>query len=405
MADDLGYGDIGCYGNKDINTPWLDCLASRGMRFTDFHSNGAVCSPTRAALMTGRYQQRTGINGVMTAARHRHTGMDLGEVTFAEVLKKAGYATGLFGKWHLGYDAAFNPVRQGFDEFTGYVSGNVDYFLHIDQEGFEDWWKREKLTPEKGYSTDLITEHGLHFIERHQDKPFCLYLAHEAPHYPYQGSNDKAIRSVESVGALKGLGNDRESVYKEMIEAMDSGIGIIVRKLQQLHLDENTLVFFCSDNGPGSIGSPGRLRGRKGDLFEGGHRVPAIAYWPGIVKADTICRQTVMTMDLFPTMVSLAGERSGESLNLDGVDISLVLTAGGQLSQRNLFWKHGKSMAVRDDKWKLIAQKDSLMLFDLETDLAEKHDVAEKCPAVTKRLYEKLLQWKKEVEAGVDARS
>ncbi|NQT02271.1 MAG: sulfatase-like hydrolase/transferase [Planctomycetes bacterium] len=187
MADDLGYGDIGCYGSKKIRTPNIDALARGGLRFTDYHSNCPVCSPTRAALLTGRYQQRCGIEGVVTAAKHRHTGMALEEVTFAEVLKRRGYATGIFGKWHVGYNVEFNPAKQGFDEFIGYVSGNVDYHSHIDQAGFEDWWKNLQKVPEEGYCTDLITKHGVDFIERHKDGPFCLYLPHEAPHYPYQG--------------------------------------------------------------------------------------------------------------------------------------------------------------------------------------------------------------------------
>jgi len=160
LADDYGYGDVGCYGSKRFKTPNIDALAAGGMRFTDFHSNGAVCSPTRAAFLTGRYQQRTGITGVVTAAGHRHTGLDLQEQTIAEVVKPAGYRSALFGKWHVGYAPAYNPVRQGFDEFIGYVSSNIDYHHHLDQTGREDWWKQDELKPEKGYSTDLITDNS-----------------------------------------------------------------------------------------------------------------------------------------------------------------------------------------------------------------------------------------------------
>ena len=165
MADDLGYGDIGCYGNTTIKTPNLDAIAAGGMKFTDFHSNGAVCSPTRAALLTGRYQQRCGIEGVIYAkGSTRETGIPLQEITFAEVLKSAGYKTAIFGKWHLGYNVKFNPTKQGFDEFRGYVSGNVDYHSHIDGAGMEDWWKNDEKVPEEGYSTDLITKHAIRFI-------------------------------------------------------------------------------------------------------------------------------------------------------------------------------------------------------------------------------------------------
>jgi arylsulfatase A-like enzyme len=198
LADDYGYGDVGCYGSREYNTPHIDALAAGGMRFTDFHSNGVVCSPTRAALLTGRYQQRSGISGVVTAGAHRHTGMDLKEITFAEVLKAEGYVTGLFGKWHLGYAVEYNPVHQGFDEFIGYVSGNVDYHAHLDQTGKEDWWKEDELVPENGYTTDLITTHGVDFIRRHREKPFLLYLAHQAPHYPFQGRQDPPRYSRDS---------------------------------------------------------------------------------------------------------------------------------------------------------------------------------------------------------------
>ena len=276
MADDLGYGDVGCYGSSKILTPNIDGLAKGGMRFTDYHSNGAVCSPTRAALLTGRYQQRCGINGVVTAARHRETGLALSEVTFAEVLKGAGYTTGLFGKWHVGYPVEFNPMKQGFDEFAGFVSGNVDYQSHIDQEGYFDWWKGEKLEDEKGYTTDLITKHGERFIEKHKGESFCLYLAHEAPHYPYQGPGDGPERAVGNRNAFPGR-KDRAAAYVEMVEAMDAGIGRIVAKVKAMGIERKTLIFFCSDNGPATHGDSGGLRGKKGSLWEGGHRVPGIA--------------------------------------------------------------------------------------------------------------------------------
>ena len=166
IADDLGYGDISCYGNSTINTPNLDLLAQNGIKFTDFHSNGAVCSPTRAALMTGKYQQRTGISGVITAKSHITVGLHLNEITIAEEFKNHGYKTGMYGKWHLGYSKSHNPTLQGFDEFTGFVSGNIDYHAHIDQEGYLDWWKGSKIKNEKGYSTDLITNYGVKFINQ-----------------------------------------------------------------------------------------------------------------------------------------------------------------------------------------------------------------------------------------------
>ncbi len=265
MADDLGYGGLSCYGNKVIRTPHLDALAGSGVKCTDFHSNGAVCSPTRAALMTGRYQQRSGIEGVITAAGHREVGLALEEKTMAEAMKKLGYATALFGKWHLGYEARFGPVKQGFDEFRGFVSGNVDYHTHIDQEGFFDWWQQDQKKDEKGYLTDLITEDALDFIERKKDGPFFVVLHHGAPHYPLQDRETPGFRKVRNGEGRRAPQPkvDREAVYVKMVEIMDEGVGRIVAQLEELKLRENTLIVFCSDNGPAMSVSPSGLRGRK----------------------------------------------------------------------------------------------------------------------------------------------
>ena len=186
VADDLGYGDLSIFGNKNINTPNIDKLGLEGIVFTDFHSNGSVCSPTRAALLTGKYQQRVGVSGVITAKNHRDKGLSTDEITFANIAKESGYKTGIFGKWHLGYDPVYNPINQGFDEFIGFVSGNVDYHSHIDQEGYKDWWFDNELNEEVGYSTDLISKHSIDFIKKNKDENFLLYIAHESPHYPFQ---------------------------------------------------------------------------------------------------------------------------------------------------------------------------------------------------------------------------
>ena len=243
MADDLGYGELSCYGSTSIHTPNIDSLAEQGIRFTDFHSNGAVCSPTRAALMTGKYQQRTGVEGVITAANHREVGLSLDEITLAEALKNMGYTCGIFGKWHLGYAEEFNPTYQGFDEFVGFVSGNVDYQSHIDQEGYLDWWKGSKIANEEGYTTDLITKYGVEFLKKNNPqitrKPFFLYLPHEAPHYPIQARNDAAVRKEGSGKYIRKVPDDRvQAIYTEMIETMDEGIGEILKTLETLGIAE-----------------------------------------------------------------------------------------------------------------------------------------------------------------------
>ncbi len=406
MADDLGYGDISCYGSTKIRTPNIDALAGGGMKFTDYHSNCPVCSPTRAALLTGRYQQRCGIEGVIYAkGPTRQTGMALEEITFGEALKKCGYATGIFGKWHLGYNVEFNPARQGFDEFIGYVSGNVDYHSHLDGAGFEDWWKNCEKVPEEGYCTDLITGHGIDFIERHKDGPFCLYLPHEAPHSPYQGREDPPERLSGGRKGRKAKGEEISRAYKEMVEVMDEGIGRIVETVRRLGLERRTFIFFCSDNGATKNGSNGVLSGYKGSLWEGGHRVPAVAYWPGRIKAGTTTDETVLGMDLFATMVSIAKAKPPVGLKLDGVDILPVLTESGELPERTLFWRYRKERAVRKGPWKLLVQGDKVRLFNLEEDLGEKENLADKKPDMIKRLEDELAAWEREVSAGVGLRA
>ncbi|MCP4260922.1 MAG: sulfatase-like hydrolase/transferase [Planctomycetes bacterium] len=405
MADDLGYGDIGCYGSKKIRTPHIDALAKGGLKFTDYHSNCPVCSPTRAALLTGRYQQRCGIEGVVTAARHRHTGMALEEVTFAEVLKSRGYATGIFGKWHVGYDVEFNPARQGFDEFIGYVSGNVDYHSHIDQAGFDDWWKNLQKVPEEGYCTDLITKHGVDFIERHKDEPFCLYLPHEAPHYPYQGRKDPPERLSGGRKGKKTKGQEIARAYKEMVEVMDEGIGRIVETIRRLDLERKTFIFFCSDNGATKNGSNGVLAGYKGSLWEGGHRVPAVAYWPGRIKAGTTTDQTVIGMDLFATMMSIAGVKPPADPKLDGFDLLPMLTKGARLPKRMLFWRYRKEKAARKGPWKLLVQGNQSKLYNLGEDLGEKENLAKVRPDMVKALEDELAAWEQEVSAGIELRA
>ncbi len=403
MADDLGYGDLGCYGSRSIPTPNIDALAAAGMRFTDFHSNGAVCSPTRAALLTGRYQQRCGIGGVVTAARHRHTGLDLEETTFAEALKTGGYATAIFGKWHVGYAPEFNPVHQGFDRFRGYVSGNVDFFSHIDQAGYEDWWEGAELAPEEGYTTHLITRHGVDFIREHRGQPFCLYLAHEAPHYPYQGPGDKALRVKGDPGKIAGAREDVGNAYREMVVEMDKGVGEIVAALRDHGLEGETLVMFFSDNGANSKGSNGALRGHKGQLWEGGHRVPCVAAWPGVIEPGTESRVTAMTMDVFPTLLECAG--IGAPAALDGVSLLPVLK-GGELAPRSVFWQTGRAAAVRRGKWKLVlggrGGGGGAELYDLGADLGERDPVDD--AAKRAELGAELEKWRATWE-GVEPRS
>jgi arylsulfatase A len=397
MADDLGYGDLGCYGGLDIQTPNIDRLADSGIRFLDYHSNGAVCSPTRAALMTGRYQQRSGIEGVVTAAGHRHTGLSKEEFTIADYLGSRGYNTSIIGKWHLGYDTAFSPINNGFNYFKGYISGNVDYHSHIDQTGNYDWWLNKDTITEKGYVTDLITSAAIQFISDNRDSPFFLYVAHEAPHYPYQGREDTADRTIG--GEFPNLGSrpDTKNAYREMIQAMDEGVGQIVSHLEQSGLLENTFLFFCSDNGATNIGSNFPLNGFKGKLWEGGHRVPAIAYWKDHLEAG-INDEIILSMDLFPTIISLTGYDQPDNLDFDGMDFSQSLLSGTALQERPVFWRFKNQRAIRMGPWKLLVEGEDMYLYNLEEDTGETTELIEEYPLIADTLMVLLHRWSEEMD-------
>lgn len=399
LADDLGYGDISPYDGW-IETPHLERMAREGLRFTDFHANCPVCSPTRASLVTGRYQQRTGIDGVVFASAdklvHYH-GLQTSETTFAEVLKRQGYATGLFGKWHLGYQKKYNPLHHGFDRFAGYVSGNVDYISHRDHTGRHDWWHGLERVKEDGYVTRLINDYSVDFIEQHRDEPFCLYMSHEAVHRPYQKPGDPPMRGPN--GQKRTW--DAKEAYRVMMEEMDRGIGRVLKTLRRLDLDRRTLVFFFSDNGARQPGSNAPFRGHKGSLWEGGHRVPAIAWWPGRIPAGAVTDATAAGMDLMPTMLSITGADHAD-IEMDGVDLSPVLFRDESLPDRPLFWQFRNQRAMRDGKWKLVrgmSDLDGAGLYDLSEDPAEQDNLAGSHPDRVKRMTAAIGSWMEEMEA------
>lgn len=391
MADDLGYGDLSCYGNPSIQTPNIDQLATEGMRFTDYHSNGAVCSPTRAALLSGMYQQRVGIPGVVYTRLRDSLGMSPSVETLAEVFQGSGYATGIIGKWHLGYKTEFNPVRQGFDEFKGFVAGNVDYHSHLDNLLIHDWWTNEEIIAETGYSTDLITQYATDFIERNAEQPFFLYVPHAAPHDPYEGRSDPPIR-------LKGKDNrtvaadDLPGIYTEMVEVMDEGVGEIMQLLEAKGLSDNTIVIFCSDNGANKRGSNAILRGYKAGLYEGGHRVPAIIRWPGKIAAGQTSDETVLSMDFFPTLCEMAGIPL-EGRTLDGQSIAGHLLEGTPLPERTLFWEYEGKQAVRKGNWKWIRQGNTTGLYDLESDIGEQASLIDQLPDLATEMEQAFVEW------------
>lgn len=414
LADDLGYGDLACYGSAETRTPHLDQLAREGLKFTDFHANAASCSPTRAALLTGRYQQRSGVE---TALSENSPGLQGDAPTIAEYLKTAGYATGVFGKWHLGSrpNSPALPNRRGFDEFRGARHGGIDYSSHVDRYGRLDWWHNDEQVEEPGYATDLSTEHAVAFIERHHDEPFFLYVPHLAIHFPWMTPEDPPYREVGGdYDNLSRVGPhappDLRPVVRRMVERIDDGVGRVMEALRKHGLDRNTLVIFTSDNGGYlryaggflKISSNGALRGQKIGMHEGGHRVPCIAWWPGRIAADTETPAVTMTMDWLPTFLELVGITApspDDARALDGVSLVPLLLRGESPAERTLFWRTGNFKAVRSGPWKLVIEHgDAPELYRLDEDLGEKHDLAQAEPERLRALSTALAAWEKNFE-------
>lgn len=419
MVDDMGYEGVSCFGNPYFETPEIDRLASEGMRLIDFHSSGTVCSPTRAGLLTGRYQQRAGIEAVIHPRsdhpEHRK-GLQPTETTFAEVLKLAGYQSALIGKWHQGYpinSADFHPQVHGFDRFIGYHSGNIDFVSHIGDHNVHDWWHGRVETRESGYTTTLINRYAVKWIRdfASSDKPFCLYIAHEAIHNPVQVPGDPVRRTTESWERWnwkQASPEERIAKYKGMTLPIDEGVGQIREELVRLGIDGQTLVLFFSDNGPSSDFPSGSesLRGAKGSVYEGGHKVPAIAWWPGHIEAATESAEVLTTLDVMPTLLALADVST--EVRLDGVDISPILLHQTKLTPRPLYWaslsnRGQRSEAMRKGAWKLVVQhpqsdpgtfqNERVELYHLQKDASEETNVADQHRDVTDSMLRSLKLW------------
>ena len=426
MVDDMGYEGVSCFGNPYFKTPEIDRLAAEGMRLTDFHSSGTVCSPTRAGLLTGRYQQRAGIEAVIHPSddHPEHLkGLQLSETTFAESLREAGYATGLVGKWHQGYphnSDRYHPQNHGFNEFVGYHSGNIDFISHVGDHFEHDWWRGRKETPTEGYSTHLINQHAADFVARHAGggEPFCLYIAHEAIHNPVQVPGD-AVRRTESSydhwDWREVSEEERIAKYRGMTLPIDEGIGQLRRQLVELGIAENTFVLFFSDNGPASdfpSGSP-KLRGGKGTVYEGGHKVPAIAWQPGRIEAGSESDLPLISLDVMPTLLALADAPAPER-PLDGVDMSPVLFGTGELEPRPLYWaslsnRGSRSEAMREGDWKLVVhhpgaepgtfQNERVSLYHLAEDPGERDNLADDHPDRAAMMLKQLKAWYADTQA------
>jgi len=387
LADDLGCGDMSLYDGW-IETPRIDKMAREGVRFTDFHSNSSVCSPTRAALLTGRYQQRVGIIDVI--ARHLDTpGLEAAELTIPRLMKQNGYRTALFGKWHLGGEPRHNPIHHGFDEFVGLLPGAGDYHSH------RNWMDGMEVKEQTGYSTTVITNLSADFIKRNKQNPFFLYVSHQAVHNPYQ----------VPAGGTKTKISDRDKNrprYKVMLQELDKGVGKILDTLKDLDLDENTFVFFFSDNGAVRMNPNERpYRGGKFSNYEGGHRVPAVARWPGHIKAGWVSDELTVGMDLLPTLMDIVGVGIPKERKLDGMSMKDHLLEQADILDRKVFFGYEPKLgtAMRDKHWKMQTKGDVVELYDLSNDIKETKNIAAQHPERCKEMKAAIEEWKLEVSS------
>jgi arylsulfatase A len=431
LADDLGYGDIACFRGdtpwttykpaqpevKAPRTPNLDRLAAQGRMLTSFYDNCSVCSPSRAAMMTGRYNHRSGVVNVlgqlssaMKQIGESFTGLQKSEITVAGLLKANGYRTACFGKWHLGNLEEHHPLDFGFDQYVGDKYGGGDNFSVKDAKGKSFFYRNRDAVDAPGYwYTDVLIDETISYITQSAEKPFFAYLALTTPHTPYIGPNDKELANAWDKKGGKGPRKDFYRAYVDVVEGMDASLGRLFQTLEKSGLADNTLVIFTSDNGATGCGSSAPLRGRKCELYEGGTRVPFIAHWPGHIPSGSSADSPAMGMDLLPTFAALAGAPLPTGRKIDGVNLSTLLTAGTALSPRMLFWEKPNDVwmdkfylrrwAVRDGKWKI--QQDpinkELALYDLSADPTESSNVAAGHPEIVQRLEQAFQAWRKDV--------
>jgi arylsulfatase A len=398
LVDDMGYADIGSYGATDIRTPNLDRLRREGVKLTDFYSNGPVCTPTRAAFITGRYQQRVGLEWAIVSKDHE-SGLTTDQPSIARLLRGNGYATGIFGKWHLGYPTEFGPNAHGFDEFFGLKSGNHDFYSHVDQTGELDLYEQTAKVEKAGYTTDLITERSVDFIDRHAQRPFFAYVAYNAPHWPFQAPD-----RPEDVRNAKTWLNGNRKDYGLMIERIDQGVGRILDAVERHKLTRDTLVIFTNDNGGERYSSNVPLFHHKGTLFEGGIRVPCLIRWPARLRAGSESRIPAMTMDLTPTILAATGTAPSATHPPDGSDLLPILEGRAKPIARHMFWRIDRNdrrqKAVRYGEWKLVVDGNITLLFNIDEDMSERRDRGFERPELLGELRQRLDQWEKELAAS-----
>ena len=399
LADDLGYADLGCYGGRSGCSPVLDRMAADGLRFTQGYANSSVCSPTRFALMTGRWQHRLrGAADEPIASRMRGSpilGLPPEHPTLPSLLAAAGYATALVGKWHLGWPPRFGPLRSGYQEFFGAMSGGLDYFTHRDSTGAHDLWDGERESDKAGYLTDLFTERAVDYIRRDHGRPFLLSLHYTAPHWPWETRQDEA--EARRLAKISHTDGGSVATYTTMIRHMDEGIGAVLDALRATGAAEDTLVVFTSDNGGERFSDTWPLIGKKMDLLEGGIRVPYIVRWPARVKAGGVTAQLAITMDWVATFLEAAGAGADPRHPLDGVSLLPVLANPDATIDRELFWRmtFRAQKAMRRRQWKYLSIGGHHYLFDLSRDERERANLARREPALLAELRACYEAWER----------
>ena len=412
LADDLGYAGLSCFGGEGIHTPNLDQLATNGVKCTNFHANSTVCSPTRVALFSGRYQQRVGLDHIYFHCVDTFGFDPATNPSLPVILKDAGYKTGVFGKWHLGSGKKYQPKAHGFDDFVGFLDGNIDFISKHNTESEIDWYVHHEQKNQDGYVTHLLNDAVIDFIEEEKDNPFFVYLPEAAVHVPMQGPNDPPLRTDDFYTYKVDHKFPKEEYmrrYSEMVTAMDQGVGRIMQTLEKNGILENTIIIFTSDNGGEPTGVKhgkvnGNNRGHKVTMYEGGLKVPAIFYWKDHLKPKAN-NEVMLTMDIMPTLLDMAHIEYKHEKQPDGISLKESLLNATPLPERDLFWMHTQRLVCRMGDFKLMWQNGKKELYDLQTDPLEENDLVNnpEYSDILKEMTAKGEIWHKETATGFPA--
>lgn len=401
MADDLGYADLSCYGRQEYQTPNLDRLASQGVKFLNAYSAAPICTPTRAAFITGLYPARTPVGlyePLKITPKDSLAGLETKNTSIASRLQNAGYETVLIGKWHLGFLPKYGPNANGFDQFFGFHPGAIDYVSH-NINGKTALYENSQPLVKEGYITDLIAGRATEYIKGNHAKPFFLSLQFNAPHWPWQVPGDKPLPPGSRFGPILREGGS-PATFAAMMKSLDDAVGAVMKAVEEAQLLNNTVVIFTSDNGGEKFSNMGPYSGMKGQLKEGGIRVPAFIRWPGVIPEKTTTDQAAITMDWSATILEIAGARPDAKSPLDGVNLLALCMGKQKVFERTFYWRTFQAQnqkAIRQGKWKYLKDNSGEYLFDLTTDVAEKNDLKIKFPSTFEGLKSKYEEWEKTV--------